>query len=215
MLIVGAKGLAKEVLEICLQLNELKNLTFYDDVSPLLSDKLYGLFPILSSEESAKEYFQKVDNRFSLAVGNPSVRQYLFNKFISLGGKPYSLISTKSYISSFGVHIAEGVTIMLDTNISNDVTINNGCLINQMTCISHDVVIGEFSEICPRTTIAGNCMIGNNSFLGIGTIVLPKIKIGDHVIIGAGSVITKDIPSNCTVVGIPGRIIKTNSKSNS
>ena len=38
-------------------------------------------------------------------------------------------------------------------------------------------------------------------------------KVGDDVKIGAGSVVVKEIPPNCTVVGIPGTIIKRNGKS--
>lgn len=34
------------------------------------------------------------------------------------------------------------------------------------------------------------------------------VKIGDNVKIGAMSVVIKDVPSNCTVVGNPARIIK-------
>lgn len=36
------------------------------------------------------------------------------------------------------------------------------------------------------------------------------IKVGDGVKIGANAVILHDIPNNCTVVGIPGKIVKLN-----
>jgi acyl-[acyl carrier protein]--UDP-N-acetylglucosamine O-acyltransferase len=42
---------------------------------------------------------------------------------------------------------------------------------------------------------------------------LGNIRIGDRVRIGAGSVILRDVPSDCTVVGIPGRIIRTNEQA--
>ena len=47
MLIVGAKGFAKEVLEVAHQLNKLDNLVFYDDVNEQVPVKLFGKFPIL------------------------------------------------------------------------------------------------------------------------------------------------------------------------
>ena len=49
MLIVGAKGFAKEVLEICHQNNELENLVFYDDVNDDVNGLLFDKFPILKS----------------------------------------------------------------------------------------------------------------------------------------------------------------------
>ena len=35
-----------------------------------------------------------------------------------------------------------------------------------------------------------------------------NLIIGNNVVIGAGTVVTKNIPDNCTVVGVPGKIIK-------
>ena len=49
MLIVGAKGFAKEVLEVCHQNNELENLVFYDDVNQDIGEQLFNKFPILKS----------------------------------------------------------------------------------------------------------------------------------------------------------------------
>ena len=49
MLIVGAKGFAKEVLEIFHQNNELENIIFFDDVTPNLDSKLFNQFIILKS----------------------------------------------------------------------------------------------------------------------------------------------------------------------
>jgi serine O-acetyltransferase len=43
--------------------------------------------------------------------------------------------------------------------------------------------------------------------IGGGAKVLGNIQIGNDVRIGAGSVVLRDVPSNCTVVGIPGRVI--------
>lgn len=53
-------------------------------------------------------------------------------------------------------------------------------------------------------------VIGNNVYVGAGAKILGPIKVGDNVIIGANAVITKDIPDNCVVAGVPGRIIKRN-----
>ena len=79
MLIIGAKGLAKEVLEILHQLNRTDDLYFYDDVSADVPAKLYNIFPILTNTEQVKALFQK-DNRFTLGIGNPIFRKEIFNR---------------------------------------------------------------------------------------------------------------------------------------
>ena len=50
--------------------------------------------------------------------------------------------------------------------------------------------------------------LGNNVVIGTGAKVLGNITIGDNVKIGAGSVVVHDVPSNSTVVGIPGRVVR-------
>ena len=41
-----------------------------------------------------------------------------------------------------------------------------------------------------------------------GAKILGSFKIGDNCKIGAGSVVLKEVPPNCTVVGVPRRIVK-------
>jgi len=54
--------------------------------------------------------------------------------------------------------------------------------------------------------------IGNNVVLASGAKVLGDIEIGDNARIGAGSVVLHDVPENCTVVGVPGRIKTCNGE---
>lgn len=50
-------------------------------------------------------------------------------------------------------------------------------------------------------------VIGDNVSVCAGAIIVGGVKIGDNVTIGAGAVVVTDVPSNCTVVGNPARII--------
>jgi hypothetical protein len=57
MIVVGAKGFAKEVLEILHQLGQTENLAFFDDVSDDLPEMLFNCFRILKNETQVKEHF--------------------------------------------------------------------------------------------------------------------------------------------------------------
>ena len=77
----------------------------------------------------------------------------------------------------------------------------------------HHLTIGEGSIIYQHVTLGGykgqyGPTIGKNCVIGAGAVVLGEVKIGDNVKIGANAVVLKDIPDNCTVVGVPGRIVK-------
>ena len=104
------------------------------------------------------------------------------------------------------------------------IEIHPGAKIGQGFFIDHGtgVVIGETTEVGDNVTIYQGATlggtgkekgkrhptIGNNVVIGAGAKILGSFKVGDNVKIGAGSVvINKPVPSDTTVVGIPGRIV--------
>ncbi len=208
MLIVGAKGFAKEVLEIFHQENNTENLVFYDDVNLDIGDTLFNRFKILKSEKEVYDYFKKIDNQFTLGLGNPILRKKMFDKFTKLGGKVTSTISNKLSMGSFDITIGNGVNILSNTVFSNSIIIGNATMIYYGVTITHDCKIGNFVELSPNVTILGNVFIDDYSQIGGSSTILPKVKIGKNVIVAAGSVVTKDVPDNCMVAGIPAIIKK-------
>jgi sugar O-acyltransferase (sialic acid O-acetyltransferase NeuD family) len=208
MLIIGAKGFAKEVLEVLHHLNLLNDLCFYDDVNTRIPEKLFGQFPILKTIQEAEVYFKTVDNKFTIGIGNPVLRKKIFEKFVALGGKLTSTISPLASIGSFDVHIGYGTNVLSGAVFSNNTKIGMGSIVYYNSIITHDCVIGDFVEISPSVTILGRSEIGSYAQVGSNATILPDIKIGKNVIIGAGSVVTKDIPDNCLAVGIPAKVIK-------
>lgn len=208
MIIIGAKGFAKEVLEVLHQLNQLDSLMFYDDINVTIPELLYGKFRVLKSIEEAATHFKLVDNRFTIGIGNPVLRKKIANKFEAAGGILSSTISPSALIGSYGNLIGDGCNIMAGAIISNDVTIGNGCIVYFNSILSHDCIVGNFVEISPNATLLGRCKIGSYTQIGANATILPNVTIGQNVIVGAGSVVTKDIPDNCIVVGVPAKISK-------
>jgi serine O-acetyltransferase len=105
------------------------------------------------------------------------------------------------------------------------IEIHPGATIGRRFFIDHGmgVVIGETAEvgddvlIYQGVTLGGtgkdkgkrHPTLGNHVVVGGGAKVLGNITIGDCVKIGAGSVVVHSVPDNATVVGIPGRIVRT------
>lgn len=106
------------------------------------------------------------------------------------------------------------------------IEIHPGATIGNKLFIDHGmgIVFGETTEIGDNCTIYHGVTLGgtgkdtgkrhptlgNNVTVGTGAKVLGNIRIGNNVKIGGNSVVVKDVPDNCTVVGVPGRIIKRN-----
>lgn len=85
-----------------------------------------------------------------------------------------------------------------------------GCVIHKDTVIGDNVVIGTNVLIGGRSNKKGVPNIGNNVYIATGAKILGNINISDNVIIGANAVVINDIESNCSVGGVPARIIKQN-----
>lgn len=104
------------------------------------------------------------------------------------------------------------------------IEIHPGAKIGKRCFIDHGmaVIIGETTEIGNDVTIYQGVTlggtgkdkgkrhptIGNRVVISSGAKVLGPFKIGDDVKIGAGAVVLKEIPPGCTVVGVPGKIVK-------
>jgi sugar O-acyltransferase (sialic acid O-acetyltransferase NeuD family) len=207
MIIAGAKGFAKELLEILYRDYQYKEILFYDDVTPELPDTLFGRFNIIRSQEQLKQYL-KSNAYFTLGIGVPKIRQQLNNLFTENGGIIKTIISNSASVGSFDTEIGEGCNIMDNVIITNNSQIKKGCLINAKTVIAHDTQIGLFADIAPNVTISGKCKIGDYVSVGTGVIILPGVVIGNNVVIGAGSVVKNNIPDNSLVIGTPGKVIK-------
>lgn len=106
------------------------------------------------------------------------------------------------------------------------IEIHPGAKIGEGLFIDHGmgVVIGETAELGNNVTIYQGVTlggtgkekgkrhptIGSNVVIGAGARVLGSFTVGDNVKIGAGSVVNKPVPSNTTVVGVPGRVVVRN-----
>lgn len=85
-----------------------------------------------------------------------------------------------------------------------------GVVIGETTIIGDDVLIYQGVTLGGTGKEQGkrHPTLGNFVTVGAGAKVLGAITIGDYSSIGAGSVVIQNVPEHCTVVGIPGHIVK-------
>jgi len=111
-------------------------------------------------------------------------------------------------------HVARfltGIEIHPGATIGRGVFIDHGMGV----VIGETAIIGNYALIYQGVTLGGtgkesgkrHPTLGENVIVGAGAKVLGNITVGNNVRIGAGSVVLRDVPSDCTVVGIPGRIV--------
>ncbi len=111
-------------------------------------------------------------------------------------------------------HVARfltGIEIHPGAQIGQGVFIDHGMGV----VIGETAIVGNYALIYQGVTLGGtgkesgkrHPTLGENVVVGAGAKVLGNIEVGSNVRIGAGSVVLRDVPSDCTVVGVPGRIV--------
>ena len=104
------------------------------------------------------------------------------------------------------------------------IEIHPGATIGRGLFIDHGsgVIIGETTVIGDNVTLYQGVTLGgtgkeqgkrhptleDNVMVSAGAKILGSFTIGENSKIGAGSVVLEEVPPNCTVVGVPGRIVK-------
>lgn len=104
------------------------------------------------------------------------------------------------------------------------IEIHPGAQIGKGLFIDHGsgVIIGETAIIGDNVTLYQGVTLGgtgketgkrhptlkNNVMVSAGAKILGSFTIGENSKIGAGSVVLEEVPPNCTVVGVPGRVVR-------
>ena len=104
------------------------------------------------------------------------------------------------------------------------IEIHPGATIGRRVCIDHGngIVIGETTEIGDDVMIYQGVTLGGTGkdvgkrhptiesgvMIGSGAKVLGPITIGRNAKVAAGAVVVKDVEPNCTVVGVPGEVVR-------
>jgi len=117
------------------------------------------------------------------------------------------------FISAFnrfltGIEIHPGATIGRGFFIDHGM----GVVIGETTIIGIDVTLFQGVSLGGNGKDRGHKRhptLGNHVLVGAGAKILGDISIGDGVRVGANAVVLRSVPSHCTVVGIPGRVVRT------
>jgi serine O-acetyltransferase len=114
------------------------------------------------------------------------------------------------------------------SRLVTNIDIHPGASIGRRFFIDHgaSVVVGETAVIGDDVTLYHGVTLGgttwnrgrrhptlgNSVMVGAGAKVLGPISLGNNVRVGANSVVIQSVPSDCTVVGVPGRIVPMPSR---
>lgn len=207
--IYGAGGFGREVLTLINDINKISPkyqvIGFFDDGIRKGTD-VNGLSALggINELNNVKEEVSVV-----LAIGNPVTKKNILKKITNQLVDfptiihPSVMIGDRNWVS-----IGKGCVICGGTIITTNIIIRDFVILNLSCTVGHDTVIGDYAAFMPSVNISGEVEIGECVYVGTGAKIINQLKIGEGTIVGAGAVVAKDLPANCTAVGVPAKVIK-------
>ena len=202
--IIGSGGLArvvKWIIEDCNKIQKRWNIIGW--ISKEEPGTIIAGLPVLGDDNWLLERKEPID--VAVSIGNGSLRKKIVtylrqNKQIS-----FPIIIAPSAEVSGSVIIGEGSIIAAKNVLTVDIEIGDFFVCNVSCTVEHDCRFKDYVTLSPGVNISGNVSLGECVTIGTGASVIQGITVGDNTTIGAGAAVIRDIPSDCTAVGVPAR----------
>ncbi len=164
-----------------------------------------------SAIRAAKERDPAARTAFEIALTYPSVHAIFFHRMAHFLHTRLNLKCLARIISNISRFLT-GIEIHPGAQIGRGLFIDHGMGV----VIGETSIVGDNVTLFQGVTLGGtgkergkrHPTLGSNVTIGTGAKILGNITIGDYSYIGANAVVLKDVPPNCTVVGIPGRVVR-------
>lgn len=208
IVIFGAGGFGREVLQIIRDINQIKPTWLFEG---FLVEKGYesrGMIQDCPVLEDMHWLVERPDVQVVIAIGSSAARQRIALSIRAICGNPFAtLIHPRAWV---GDHVVFGVgsVVCAGSLITTDVVVGEHVHVNIGSTIGHDAILKDYVTLNPGVNISGNVTVEEGAEIGTGSIVIPKSTVGEWSVIGAGATVTKPIPANATAVGSPAKVIK-------
>ena len=209
LVLFGAGGFGREVLWQLSEINrfaEKYNIIGFADDTPELQGAVINGFPVLGDGQWLMDYKKEIC--VVICVGNSKARKNIYNRIKANSNISFPTVTAKDAKYSDSVRFGQGCIICLSNIFTVNITIGDFAIVNLDCTVGHDAILEDFVTLYPSVNVSGNVKIGSCTEIGTGTNIIQGRNIGENTIIGAGAVVVKDIPGNCTAVGVPAVPIK-------
>lgn len=202
LLILGAGGCGREVLEWAKDINEKEHrwdeFGFLDFHPEMLDGK--GCPERVIGNDN--DYEIKPEDEFICAIGEGHLREKVVNNLKARGAKFTNVVHPTAVVAESAA-LGEGIILYPYSIVSADAVIGDGCIINMHSTVAHDVVMGKYSTISAHCDITGACKLGEYVFMGTSSQIVPGLKVGDDAFICAGSTVMTKLKPGAKVLGCP------------
>jgi UDP-perosamine 4-acetyltransferase len=205
VLIIGAGGHGKVVLDILRAAGDVNPVGFIDADASLAGTSVAGL-EVLGGPNLLPK-LRKKHQYAIVAIGDNRARRRYAATAREAGFDLINAIHPAASVSP-SAGIGNNVVIAAGAVVCTEAKLADSVIVNTSAVVDHECTVGEAAHIAPGALLAGRVRIGEEAFIGLGSKIIQCLSVGDYSTVGAGAVVIEDVPPHVTVVGVPARTIK-------
>jgi sugar O-acyltransferase (sialic acid O-acetyltransferase NeuD family) len=203
ILIIGASGLAREVLALTHSGSSYVVFGVLDDGWADMADSFAGV-PVLGSIERAIEY---IDVKLLVCVGSGAAREKIVERLAVLGVGPsaYTTVIDPSVSNHGNCLIGAGSIVLANTVLTTDVSVGSHVVIMPNVTLTHGNDVDDFATIAAGVSLGGDVRIGRGAYIGMNASVRQRVNVGNYSVLGMGAALLTPLPDHEVWVGVPAR----------
>ena len=207
LLLVGASGLAREVMSVVALRHVGMTVNIVDDDSATWGT-LHGLTPVLGRVDLVADLD---DHDVVVTIGRGDRRLQVVARLAAIGMDPgrYGQLVHPRVLLPHGCSIGDGSIALDGVVLTADVEVGRHVVLMPRVTLTHGCVVRDFATLCAGVSLGGDVEVGEAAYLGMNASVREGVRIGADATVGMGSVVLDDVPAGETWVGVPARPIRT------
>jgi sugar O-acyltransferase (sialic acid O-acetyltransferase NeuD family) len=207
VVLVGAGGLAKEVITSLTEISGIRVGGVVDDDPTIVGTRLLGV-DVLGPVEMAAALPSAT--RIVVCLGQGSARARLVSRLAALGvtEERYLTVVHPSVTLPASCRLGRGSIVLAQVVMTADVSVGHHVVVMPNVTLTHDDAVQDYATICAGVSLGGTVLVGQAAYIGMNASVHQNVRIGAHAVLGMGSVLLQDQPEAETWAGVPARQIR-------
>ena len=206
LLLIGASGLAREVLACVRENGQFDVVGVLDDDESKVGSALDGA-PIMGPASHALRY---PEARVVVCIGAGKGRERVVARLAGLGfaSHRFATVVDPSVRVPYCCDIGPGSILLGNVTLTAGITVGSHVVMMPGVTLTHDDVVEDFATLAAGVSLGGGVRIGRAAYLGMNSCVRERTRVGAGTRVGMGAAVLRDVPDGETWAGVPARVLE-------
>jgi sugar O-acyltransferase (sialic acid O-acetyltransferase NeuD family) len=210
IVIVGAGGFGREVIDVIDAINAEADATVWDVLGVV--DDAPSEVNLERLERRGTPFLGGTDKplvwpnpvHYVVGIGNPRARRMIADRYDEANLRAATLLHP-TVTRGFDVRIGEGSVICAGVRLTTNIDVGRHVHLNLNVTVGHDTTVRDFVSVNPLASISGDCTLEAGVLIGVSGVVLNGLTVGDGATVGGSACVVRDVPSGVVVKGVPAK----------